>query len=77
MIRRPRVTVRRLMKWVGVAAVVLAVGRYPYNPPGATTLLRSWREGDALVQSYSAQCPTGVRPASWDHAVGSRADRLG
>ena len=31
MIRRPRVTVRRLMTWVVVAAVALALGRSPFD----------------------------------------------
>ena len=72
MIRRPRVTVRRLMAWVVVAAVALALGRYPY------ILFRERQrfaaraqEGRALVRSYDSQCPKGVRAASWTVAVGA------
>jgi HEAT repeat protein len=72
MIRKPRVTVLRLMKWVGVAAVVLAVVRYPYEFIRQQQRFRAReQEGNALIQSYAAQRPTGVSPASWDEAIGS------
>jgi hypothetical protein len=67
---RPRVSVRRLMKWVVGAAILLALFRHPFN---AVRVLQHFharaREGTALVQSYRVQCPPGVTPASWDQAV--------
>jgi hypothetical protein len=72
MIRRPQGSVRRLMKWVGVVAVLLALFRYPYN---AVRVQRRFharsQEGSMLVQSYGLQCPAGVSPTSWGEAVSS------
>jgi hypothetical protein len=71
MIRRPRVSVWRLMTWVVVAAVALAMGRYPYDLVRERQRFAARaREGKALVKSYGAQCPKGVRAASWTQAVG-------
>jgi HEAT repeats len=71
MIRKPQVTVRRLMKWVVGAAILLALFRDPFN---AVRELQRFdaraREGYALVQSYRVQWPPGVTPVSWDQAVG-------
>jgi HEAT repeat protein len=60
------------MKWVGITAVVLALGRYPYHVIREQRHFQTRaREGTALVQSYAAQRPAGVSPVSWDDAVGS------
>ncbi len=70
MIRRPRVTVWRLMKWVGVAAVLLALFRYPYRAiRDQQHFFARAREGTALVQSYGGVCPPGVSAASWTMAI--------
>jgi HEAT repeat protein len=67
----PRVTVRRLMKWVIVAAVVLALVRYPYQHIRRLQHAQARAfEGRALVQSYASRCPAGVNPALWSQAVG-------
>ena len=67
-----RLTVRRLIKWVVIAAFVLALARRPY------LIIREHQrfqarahEGIVLVQSYAAQCPPGVGPTSWSQAVGT------
>src|SRR5262249_53843718 len=67
---RPSLTVRRLIKWIAVAAVVLALVRYPYRTiRQQQQFYARAREGAALVQSYKAQCPPGVSPPSWSQAV--------
>jgi hypothetical protein len=70
MIRRPRITVRRLMKWVGITAVALALGRYSYQYlREQQRFYARAREGDKLVRYYSVQRPPAVPPVSWDGAV--------
>jgi len=72
MFPKPRVSVRKLMVWVGVIAVLLALGRYPYYLIRAQRRFAArWDEGNALVQSYYAQCPTSMDRASWNEAVSS------
>jgi hypothetical protein len=67
---RPRVSVRRLMKWVIVAAILLALFRGPFIAVRELQRFHARaREGIALVQSYRVQCPPGATPASWDQAV--------
>jgi hypothetical protein len=71
MISKPRVSVRRLMKWVVVAAILLALFRHPFNAFRELQRFHARaREGTSMVQSYRVQCPPGVTPASWDQAVG-------
>ena len=58
------------MIWVAVVAVLLAVGRYPYDLIQSHRRFQARaREGDSLVRSYSVQCPAGVSANSWDEAV--------
>ena len=67
---KPRVSVRKLMMWVGVIAVLLGLGRYPYTfIQTQRRFMARFQEGDGLVQSYYVQCPASTSPASWREAV--------
>ena len=73
MVLKPRLSVRKLMIWIGVIASLLAMLRTPYTYVVAQARFSSrFRQGFALIQSYGGVSrPLGVSAANWDDAVGS------
>jgi HEAT repeat protein len=58
------------MGWVALIAVLLAVGRYPFQfIETHRRFAARMREDDGLVQSYYTQCAASVNSGSWREAV--------